>query len=70
MGHVLPPTLFGPRQTQIYISREISIEHPSVGLASLAQLSVLLLKVMRMKLQLVKLRTSDTNHNGPASFSY
>ena len=26
------------RYTDIYISREISIEHPSVGLASLAQL--------------------------------
>ena len=26
------------RHTYIYISREISIEHPSVGLASLAQL--------------------------------
>ena len=28
------------RHTDIYISREISIEHPSVGLASLAQLYV------------------------------
>ena len=43
-GPRIPPTLFGPRQTHIYtyihtyISCEISIEHPSVGLASLAQL--------------------------------
>ena len=37
--HVIPPTLFGLRQTlYIYISGEIWIEHPSVGLASLAQL--------------------------------
>ena len=28
------------RHTYIYISREISIEHPSVGLASLAQLLI------------------------------
>ena len=44
LAHVIPPTLFGPRQTHIYtyihISREISIEHPSVGLASLAQLFI------------------------------
>ena len=40
-----PRNSFGPRQTHthtyIYISREISIEHPSVGLASLAQLHTL-----------------------------
>ena len=33
VGHVIPPT-----QLIWHISREISIEHPSVGLASLAQL--------------------------------
>ena len=53
-GRILPPNtdfeharvwptlfrlrFFGPRQTYRHISREISIEHPSVGLASLAQL--------------------------------
>ena len=39
-AYAFPPTLFGPRQTYIPtdIPREISIEHPSVGLASLAQL--------------------------------
>ena len=38
MGHVIPPTHFGhDRHTDIYMSSEISIEHPSVGLASLAQ---------------------------------
>ena len=37
-GHVILRAHFGPRQTHKYISREISIEHPSVGLASLAQL--------------------------------
>ena len=41
-AYVIPPTHFRTRQTYrhiyIYISREISIEHPSVGLASLAQL--------------------------------
>ena len=30
------------RHTYIYISREISIEHPSVGLASLAQLYIII----------------------------
>ena len=32
------------RLTHIYVSREISIEHPSVGLASLAQLAALTTK--------------------------
>ena len=41
VGHLIPPTHFGPRQTYrpTYISREISIEHPSVGLALLSQLN-------------------------------
>ena len=40
-GHVILFAHFGPRQTHKYIiSREISIEHPSVGLASLAQLLI------------------------------
>ena len=39
VGHVIPPTHFGhDRHTDRHISREISIEHPSVGLTSLAQL--------------------------------
>ena len=43
VGYVIPPTqlIWHTRHTDlytyIYISREISIEHPSVGLASLAQ---------------------------------
>ena len=37
LGHIIPPTDLLDT-TDIYISREISIEHPSVGLASLAQL--------------------------------
>ena len=39
VGHLILPTHFGPRRTYIYISHEISIEHPSVGLALLAQLT-------------------------------
>ena len=45
-GYVIPPTqlIWHTRHTDIYtyvyISREISIEHPSVGLASLAQLAL------------------------------
>ena len=42
VGHVIPPTHLDTTDilthTHIYISREISIEHPSVGLASLSQL--------------------------------
>ena len=40
LAHVIPPTLFWTTTDTyiyIYISREISIEHPSVGLTSLAQ---------------------------------
>ena len=36
----------------IYISREISIEHPSVGLASLAQLQLLLVSQFQFQLQI------------------
>ena len=47
VGYVIPPTQLIWHTTDtctyiIYISREISIEHPSVGLASLAQLLLLL----------------------------
>ena len=41
VGYVIPPTqlIWHTRHTDnIYISREISIEHPSVGLTLLAQL--------------------------------
>ena len=44
VGYVIPPTqlILHTRHTDLYtyihISREISIEHPSVGLASLAQI--------------------------------
>ena len=43
VGHIIPPTHFGHdrhtnRHTERHISRKISIEHPSVGLASFAQL--------------------------------
>ena len=48
MGQINPPMYFGHnRHTDerhiIYISREIWIEHPSVGLASLAQLLLLVI---------------------------
>ena len=38
-GPLIPPTHFwDTTDIPLYLSREISIEHPSVGLASLAQL--------------------------------
>ena len=41
----------GIRTEHIYISREISIEHPSVGLASLAQLNGVICTLIKVGVQ-------------------